>query len=59
MSQTTRYGFKWGVATITRLADIKGTKVLGVQAGKHDLEIAISRTGGRSLRVWRDGKELK
>ena len=62
--QDTRYGFKWGPAEVSLLAHFrKGekreTRVFRVEtdAGQK-IEIYVSRTG-RSLRVFRDGEELK
>jgi hypothetical protein len=55
------YGFTWGPVTVTRLAHLKIGKresyVTEVATSKHRVEVYASRTG-RSLRVWRDGKEL-
>lgn len=63
--EQTRFGFKWGQIEVARLASFvrregKGaTRILRVktEAGK-EIEIYVSPTG-RSLRVFRDGKELK
>ena len=59
----TRYGFRWGpmlVERATHLALRKGWEnfVVSVKTDHHDVEVYVSRTG-RSVRVWRDGKELK
>jgi hypothetical protein len=66
----TRYGFQWGPVAVERLASIKDgrgerRRVLGIYIGDSDnphrkqaLEIYVSPSG-RSVRVWRDGKELK
>jgi hypothetical protein len=55
------YGFVWGPATVTRLSTIPSGKgelyVLGVDSEHHAVQVSVSRTG-RSVRVWRDGKEL-
>lgn len=61
--RVTRYGFTWGPLEVRRLATFKGNRVLGVYIEGDDsqhprLEIYVSPTG-RSVRVWRDGKELK
>ena len=63
MDADTQYGFKWGPAEVTRLAQFRTgekseTRALRVRtdAGK-EIEIYISRTG-RSLRVFSGGKEL-
>lgn len=68
---TTQYGFTWGPIEVQRLASFissvrrdKGEcLVIGVYTGegknrKQKLEIYASPTG-QSVRVWRDGKELK
>ncbi len=59
----TSYGFTWGPMEVRRLATFKGNRVLGIyiedDGSQHPrLEIYVSPTG-RSVRVWRDGKELK
>ena len=55
---TNPYGFTWGPAEVTRMAEIKGLRILRVATDQRDLQISVSLTG-RSVRVWRDGKELK
>lgn len=55
----TTFGFDWGPVKVERIAHFKPRKdreafILGV----NDLEIYVSKTG-RSVRVFRDGKELK
>jgi len=59
----TDYGFIWGAAEVQRMATLgEGRVVIGVSTGtgtkrKRRLEIYVSSTG-RSVRVWRDGREL-
>lgn len=57
----TTYGFQWGPATVERLAAIdrsgRVSRVLQIAAGRHQLTVYISPTG-RSLRVFKDGREL-
>jgi len=57
----TDYGFQWGPATVERASLIRRQggmyRVLQITAGGHLLNIYISPTG-RSLRVFKDGKEL-
>lgn len=55
--QTTPYGFSWGPAEVTRLAEINGSRILRLATDQRDIQISVSPTG-RSVRVWRDGKEL-
>ena len=55
----TTYGFNWGPGRVERVTHFKPRRgreafILGV----NDLEIYVSKTG-RSVRVFRDGKELK
>ena len=55
----TSYGFDWGPVSVTRVAHFEPRKgrecyVLDV----NDVHIYVSKTG-RSVRVFRDGKELK
>jgi len=59
------YGFKWEQVEVERLAsilrkstDINSDKIIRVRTKYRDLEIYVSPTG-RSVRVWRDHKELK
>jgi hypothetical protein len=53
----TDYGFTFGPAEVIRIASINGTRVLAIKAGRHTVDVYVSKTG-RSVRVWRDGKEL-
>lgn len=56
--ETTTYGFKWGVATVARLMQHRGSRVIGIDTPHRHLEVSISPTG-RSVRVWLNGKELR
>ena len=56
---TTPFGFDWGPVNVVRIANYKPRKdretfVVGVNG----VDIYVSKTG-RSVRVFRDGKELK
>lgn len=53
----TRWGFIWGVAKVARVMQYRGSRILAIDTLHRHLEISISPTG-RSVRVWRDGKEL-
>jgi hypothetical protein len=60
----TQYGFIWGPLEVTRMAHFRmGEKSeaycvrVRTEAGK-SIDVYVSRTG-RSLRVFRDGEELK
>lgn len=57
--EPTDYGFEWGGATVTRMADFDGTVVIEV-AGNDNNKVAVyvSPTG-RSVRVFKGGKEMK
>ena len=57
-SDYTPYGFEWCGIKVTRLAEIDARHVIGVKTDKHDINIYVSKTG-RSVRVWKDGKELE
>ena len=62
MSKEVRYGFQWGPMLVERWAHFRHhtdseSYVLGVTAGKNKVEVYVSRTG-RSVRVWKNGKEL-
>lgn len=60
----TQYGFTWGPmevsrrSSMTRRAGEGLSRALGVKTPYHDLDVYVSPTG-RSVRVFRDGKELK
>ena len=59
----TRYGFRWGPMRVERMSHLalrKGREFfsVSVETDYHHVEVYVSRTG-RSVRVWRDGKELK
>lgn len=55
----TTYGFNWGPVKVERLANFKPRKDREVFiVGVNDVEVYVSKTG-RSVRVFRDGKELK
>lgn len=58
------YGFKWGQVVVERLGSIlrkptdpNSDKIIRVKTQYRNLEIYVSPTG-RSVRVWRDHKEL-
>lgn len=57
----TDYGFRWGpLAVVRRIIGRRGERtnyVLGIETEHHDLEVSVSG-GGRSVRVWLDGKEM-
>lgn len=55
--EPTAYGFHWGPADVFRVFQHKGRRVLGIETSHRRIQISISPTG-RSVRVWRDGKEL-
>ena len=62
MGRVTDYGFNFGPMLVERLARFAPRKgrevtVLKVQTDHHTLNIYASRTG-RSVRVYKDGKEL-
>lgn len=55
----TPYGFKWGPVEVTRIAHFAPRKDRESYCLEvNDLNIYVSKTG-RSVRVFRDGKELK
>jgi hypothetical protein len=53
----TPYGFNWGPAKVFRVFQHRERRILAVETGHRRIQISISPTG-RSVRVWRDGKEL-
>lgn len=53
-----QYGFRWGQLDVVRLAEFKGTRALSIRSDFGSIEVYVSPTG-RSIRVWRDGDELK
>jgi hypothetical protein len=56
----TQYGFIWGGMIAERTAEFKGTVCLtlkGIQ-GNQAVSVYVSKTG-RSIRVFRNGKEMK
>ncbi|MGW3992178.1 hypothetical protein ACWEF6_01695 [Amycolatopsis sp. NPDC004772] len=55
----TDYGFQYGAGLWERLADFRGTTVVRLTPDHgSNLEIYVSPTG-RSVRVFREGRELK
>jgi hypothetical protein len=52
------YGFRWGQFVVQRVADIDGRKVIDVKTDSNTVSVYASRTG-RSLRVFKNGRELK
>jgi hypothetical protein len=53
------YGFAWGPLEVTRMSVFRDTGVVRVSTETGaKINIYVSKTG-RSLRVFRDGKELK
>lgn len=57
--EATPYGFRFGPMLVERCMDIDGRGVVvTVKAGKRTLDVYCSH-GGRSLRVFENGKELK
>jgi len=54
----TSFGFKWRGVEVERLAIVRGAKVLGIKVNNTKVEVYVSPTG-RSVRVWKNGKELK
>lgn len=58
----TEFGFEWGPAVVERIAAIERShgcyRILRVATDYVQLEIYIS-PGGRKLRIFRNGEELK
>lgn len=59
----TRYGFRWGPLKVRRTMSFRGTHVVVIEPAsesnrKNAVEVYVSKTG-RSVRVFRGGKELK
>ena len=53
------FGFRWGPMDVVRMSVLPGDRrVLGVKTSSVDLEVYVSATG-RSVRVFRNGIELK
>jgi hypothetical protein len=53
----TSFGFRWRGIEVERLATIRDRAILGIRVNKTSLQIYVSPTG-RSVRVWKNGKEL-
>lgn len=59
----TDYGFRWlpkeatAEITVERIANFRGTAVLGIRTDHDEVQVTIS-PGGRSIRVWRGSEEL-
>lgn len=53
-----RYGFRWGQLDVVRTMEFRGTKCVTIETEFNNVQIYVS-PGGRSIRVWRDGEELK
>ena len=58
--KVTEYGFEWGALRVQRRASDRGYVVLGLDAGKHRIDVLVSPTG-RSVRIvdWNTGKAWK
>lgn len=54
----TAYGFSWGPIKVTRMAHITQGKRENYCVSVNGVDIHVSKTG-RSVRVFRDGKEPK
>ncbi|MBX6360069.1 MAG: hypothetical protein IRZ03_08320 [Acidobacterium ailaaui] len=52
------YGFTWGPITVTRAMEINGSVALWVSTLAEQKVEIYSSPAGKSLRVFRDGKEL-
>lgn len=53
-----QFGFRWGQVDVVRMSEFpSGHKVIRVVTDFDDLQIYVSKTG-RSVRVFRAGKEL-
>jgi hypothetical protein len=59
--ELTDYGFTWGPIELTRVGCVEHSDrshhVLRIKTQHRDVNVYVSRTG-RSVRVFRDGKEL-
>ena len=53
-----QFGFQWGPVRVTRLFSMVRKDREHWAVSVNDLDIYVSKTG-RSVRVFRDGKELK
>ncbi len=53
----TPHGFMWCDVEVMRVAEIDGRHVIAIIGG-HEVNVYVSPTG-RSMRVFRDGRELK
>ena len=52
-----KYGFRWGQLDVVRNMEYRGLRSLSIVTDHAEIEIGVS-AGGRSIRVYRDGKEL-
>ena len=52
-----QYGFRWGQVDVVRNMEYRGLRSLSIVTEHAEIEIGVS-AGGRSIRVYRDGKEL-
>ena len=57
-SEVTRFGFTWGPMKVTRFATLPKHRALGVETDHAEVQVYVSN-GGRSIRVFKDGRELK
>ena len=53
-----QYGFRWGPLDVARLAEFQGSHCIEVSSDFGSVEVYVSKAG-RSIRVFRNGKELK
>jgi hypothetical protein len=52
------YGFRWRQLDVIRLMERDESRVVSVESDYHKVQVYVSPTG-RSVRVWKDGEELK
>jgi hypothetical protein len=58
-SAITQYGFTFGAAEVQRVAELNGHVAIAVKGAKgREVTVYVSPKGN-SIRVFRDGKELK
>lgn len=52
------YGFRWGPLDVTRITEYRGSHALEIATDHTSVEVYVSK-GGHSIRVYKNGKEMK
>jgi len=53
-----KFGFRWGPLDVIRIMEFQGSRCLEVSSDSGSVDVYVSKAG-RSIRVFKDGKEMK